>query len=138
MKLIQEIQAIPSTPKDLRKFGLTMGIFFGILGGLFLWRGKAAWSWWTGLSAFFLFFGILLPGWLKGIHRAWMTLALLMGWVMTRVVLIIFFYIVLTPIGFFARLSGKRPLGLRSEKGKVSYWIDRAPVTDKTHYEKQY
>ena len=38
--IIDEIRHIKSGKKDLWKFGITMGIVLGVLGVLFLWRGR--------------------------------------------------------------------------------------------------
>ena len=38
--LINEIENIKSGKKQLRKFGITIGIALGLLGALFWWRGK--------------------------------------------------------------------------------------------------
>lgn len=138
MNLLDEIRSIPSSKKDLRKFGLTLGIFFAILAGLFFWRSRPVWPVFTALSGFFLFFALILPGALKWIQKAWMTLAFLMGWVMTRVVLTILFCFVVTPIAFLMRWTGKDPLKLRSKPDQASYWVERPAITDKTHYERQY
>jgi hypothetical protein len=58
---------------------------------------------------------------------------------MTRVVLAIFFYLVLTPVGSVMRLFGRAPLDLAWKDGKPTYWIDR-PETENTleRYSKQF
>jgi hypothetical protein len=68
-----------------------------------------------------------------------MTLAILLGWLMTRIILIILFYLVVTPIGLLAKLSGKDFLNRKFNREAQSYWIPRkATTTDKGNYEKQF
>ena len=136
MSLVDEIKEIPSSKKDLRKFGLTLGVFFALLGLLFWWQGRPYFRVVFILSVIFLFFGLALPALLKPIQKIWMTLALLMGWVMTRAILGLLFYLVITPLGFIIRLSDKDLLNLKS-KDQATYWLDHAP-RDKSSYENQF
>ena len=54
-----------------------------------------------------------------------MTLAVVMGWFMTRLILSLLFFLVLTPIGLAGRLAGKEFLVSPAEGGE-SYWIRRS------------
>ena len=137
--LLSEIKNIKSGKAELRKFGITLGIVFGLLGSLFLWRGKPYYLYLFALSGFFLFFGLLFPTLLKPIHKAWMALALILGSIMTRVILSILFYLVITPLGLISKISGKDFLDLKFDKSSDSYWILREKVVlEKTNYEKQF
>jgi len=137
--IIEEIKKIKSEKKDLRQFGITMGIVLALLGGLFLWREKDCYFYFLMLSIVFFFIGLALPVLLKPIHKVWMTLAILMGWVVTRVIMITLFYLVVTPIGLLTRLCGKDFLNIKSEKNVNSYWIPRKTIkADKKKYENQF
>ena len=57
--VLEEIKSIKSEKKDLRKFGITMCVAIGLLGGLVLWRGGDYYSYFFMLSGLFLFF---VPG----------------------------------------------------------------------------
>ena len=58
---------------------------------------------------------------------------------MTRVILIILFYGILTPIGLIARLCGKDFLDKKVNKITKSYWILRTTAEcDKKSYENQF
>ena len=137
--LLQEIKNIKSGKAELRKFGITLGIVFGLLGGLFLWREKPYYFSLFILSVFFLFFGLVLPWLLKPIHKIWMTVALVLGSIMTRVILSVLFYLVITPLGLISKLSGKDFLDLKFDRSASSYWIVRNKTTfEKANYEKQF
>ena len=76
---------------------------------------------------------------LRPIQRAWMAFAIVLGWVMTRVILVVLFYVGITPIALIARLVGKRFLDLRFEPARASYWIPRpAPDRGKERYKSQF
>ena len=137
MSLLNEIKTIKSSPKDLRKFGVTLGIAFGLLGLIFFLKQRPAYPYFLGLALFFFIFAFAAPGALKPIQKVWMTAALLMGWVMTRVILCVLFYLVITPIGFFLRISGKDLLARKFPEEISSYWTDHSQK-DKATYENQY
>jgi hypothetical protein len=61
-----------------------------------------------------------------------MTAAAAMGWVMTRVILTVLFFAVFTPLGFIARLVGKRFLHLAIETSAESYWVPKDPEAAKS------
>jgi glycopeptide antibiotics resistance protein len=125
--------------KELREFGITLAIVFGLFGALLWWRHKPYFCYLLFASGFFAFFGLLLPTVLKPIHKVWMGLALILGSIMTRVILSVLFYLVITPISIICRLSGKDILDLKIDKAKKSYWIKREKsIINKSRYEKQY
>ena len=95
---LDDIKKIKSEKKDLRSFGYTVGIVFGLIAALGWWKQKDWASVLTFISVFLIFFGAAAPHLLKPLNKAWMTLALCLGWVMTRVILCILFYLVLTPL----------------------------------------
>ena len=138
--MIDEIRNISSDKKELKKFGFTMGVVLAILGGLLWWRGRGSFPIFFGISLFFFVSGLLWPIVLKPIHKAWMTLAHILGWIMTRVILSVLFFILFTPIGWIAGLFGKRFLEVKFDPKIRSYWILKDPgeVNPKEAYEKQF
>ena len=138
--LIEEIKSIKSSKKELRKFGITVGIVLGLLGGFLWWRGRDWYYILLVLSFFFIFFGTILPIILKPIQKVWMSLALILGWIMTRVILSLMFYLVFFPIGLLARIFGKDFLDRKRDVDIKSYWILRKsePQRPKEAYEKQF
>ncbi len=137
--LLEEIKNIKSEKKDLRNFGITFGVVFTLLGGALWWKGKDTYTIFLVLSSAFFFFGFVLPGLLRPLQKAWMTLAVVMGFFMTKVVLAILFYLVFTSIGLVSRLFGKKFLGSKMDSSKKSYWINRKPVPlNRSNYERQF
>lgn len=67
--------------------------------------------------------GAFVPALAKWVHWAWYKLAEGMGWVMSKVILTLVFYLFLFPISILYRLSNKDLLQLkRKTKG---YWTER-------------
>ena len=137
--LLEEIKNIKSEKKDLRNFGITFGVVLGLLAGALWWKEKDTYTLFLIISAVFFFFGLVLPGLLKPLQKAWMAFAVVMGFIMTRVILSILFYFVFTTIGLCGRISGKQFLNLKMDKSKNSYWIYRASRSfNKSKYERQF
>lgn len=72
--------------------------------------------------------GILIMAWvrpsaLKLFHRAWMAAAKAIGWVMSRIILTIVFYGLVTPISMVTMVLGKNFLDLKIDRARESYWI---------------
>lgn len=124
--MIEEIKNIKSEKSDIRKFGITIGLFLMILGGYLFWRGRNAFEILLVSGIALCVLGLAIPIVLKPIYWIWMVLAVILGWIMTRVILSLLFYIVITPIGLLSRLSGNRFLDLKWDKSKDTYWNYRA------------
>lgn len=136
--LLEEIRNIKSEKRDLRNFGLVMGVVLSIIGGALLWRGRETYPYILGLAAFFAVTGLIVPVLLKPIQKAWMALAVVLGFVMTRVILSVLFYLAITPLSLVMRLMGKRfVLGGRDET--ITYWHKRKHEDKTTEdYERQF
>ena len=139
MSFIADIKSIKSGEKELRSFGYLFAGIFAVLFGFLWWRHQTRLILLLGIAIVFLLFAVIKPAGLRPVHKAWMTIALAIGWVVTRVLLTILFYLVVTPIGFFAHLTGKKFLDLSFRDPVESYWIarDKTP-DDNKKYEIQY
>ena len=67
--------------------------------------------------------GLFLPYLAGKIHWLWMKLAHVLGYVMSRVLLPIIFFVILVPLAFFSRLAGKNTVQLKRTQG--SYFRER-------------
>lgn len=125
MNLKDDIKQLQTGDRDLRKFGLMVGGVFGVLGLLFLWRHKAHWPYflWPGVAL--VLFGAILPRALKWIYIVWMSIAFVLGFVMAHVILTLFFFLIITPIGLIARLFGQDFLSMKLDRTARSYWRPR-------------
>jgi len=137
MGLRDELQHITADRRQLKQFGLTLGAVLSVLGALALRRGGAAASALLVAAVILLALGMLAPDRLRFFHRWWMRLGLVLGWVMTRVILSILFYGVVTPIGVLGRMFGKDFLG-RPAASSASYWVPREGGGRPQDYERQF
>ncbi|MCI0747552.1 MAG: SxtJ family membrane protein [Verrucomicrobia subdivision 3 bacterium] len=137
MLIREELMRLKTAPRDLRKFGCRVGGVFLLLGLWFALRNKPwhAWFWIPGAALVGL--GAVAPKTLKHVYIAWMASAFLLGFVVSNVLLTIFFYLVLTPVGLFARLIGKDFLE-RKWTGASSYWRPAARRGEPADLERQF
>jgi len=137
--LIEEIKHIKESKTDLRKFGLTVGIVLLMISVILFLFDKSSYIYLGIIGGVLVLAGTLFPSVLKPVNKAWMTLALILGWFMSRVILTILFYFVLTPIGFIAKIFGKRFLSLKIDAEKKSYWEKREGRSPNiTEYDRQF
>ena len=133
-----EIDWSPDGPA-LRRFGRTVVIGSLLIAAvLWLWKG------WVTAAVALAGAGVVIGGLgltgsraaLPG-YRLWMGIAWAAGNVVSRVILAAVFYLVVTPIGLVARLTGRDRLGLRA-RGRESYWVDLPADRAEDHYERQF
>ena len=123
MSIHADLEKLKTGVRDLRKFGLTVGGVFVSLGVLLFLRHRSSYSSFLGVGAVLTAFGAIWPRALKYIYFAWMALAFTLGLVMSNVILALFFFLFVTPIGLLARLFQKDFLARRWDKQSASYWI---------------
>lgn len=111
--------------KSLRKFGITMGIAFLVITLLMLIRHRHSVIPTSIISALFFVVSLTMPGVLKPVYIFWMKLAFILGWVNTRLILMIIFYILFTPAGLIMRLFRVDLLDRKIDRSKNSYWKKR-------------
>jgi len=139
MNIREDIRQLKTGDRDLRKFGLTVGGVFALLAVVMLLRHKAHWVYFAWPGGVLLVLGAVFPGALKYVYIAWMSVAFVLGFVMAHVLLTLFFFLVVTPIGLVARLSGKDFLSLKLDSNGSSYWLRRTDETKSpADYERQF
>jgi len=143
MSFLQEIKELPAASRDLRKFSVTVGVAFVVLWAVFAFvvpylagkGGSQPLLWQIGVALAVV--GTLAPIVVKPLYYAWMTMALALGFVMTRVLLTIFFFLVLTPVALIFRLLRRDPLNRKLDRAAESYWIPKPYlIADRSRFEK--
>ncbi len=115
------------TAAEGRKFGLTVGIAFLVLGTFAFWRGKRLTAViLQSLGGALVLGGVLVPTHLGPIERAWMGLAHLISKVTTPIFMGIVYFVVMMPIGFLRRMSAGKMGAPKSSS--VSNWDAHSPA----------
>jgi RsiW-degrading membrane proteinase PrsW (M82 family) len=136
--ITEEIKEIKESKKDLKKFGITIGSVLLIIAALLLFTGKHSLIYF-GIAVIILLLAFVKPVTLKPLNKVWMIFAILLGWVMTRVILIILFYFALTLISALSKIFRKDFLDQKIDKSTKSYWQKRESKSSGTvEYERQF
>lgn len=118
----------PTTTKDLRSFGLLVGGIFCVIG---LWplvfRGEPMRLWGIGIGGVLVLLGGILPRALAPVHKGWMWIGHVLGWINTRILLGIVFYGLVTPIGLIFRMMGKDTMRQAFSESSSTYRVLRTP-----------
>ena len=112
----------PVTKKQLREFGILLGIVFPVVFGWLIpaLKGHHApiWPFVIGIPSLTL--GLIAPRLLQLPYQGWMKLGHILGWINGHLILGAVFVFVLQPIAYVMRLTGYDPLK-RKRRGLESY-----------------
>ena len=118
------------TIKELREFGLLTG---GIIAGLFglilpLIQGHSLpiIPWIIAITLVGL--AIILPKSLDPVYQVWMKIGLYVGWLESRIVLSIVFFIILTPMAFIMKLFNRDTMAR-----KFDFQVETYRISSKIH-----
>ncbi|HSC75130.1 MAG TPA: SxtJ family membrane protein [Pseudomonadales bacterium] len=132
------------TPAELRKFGLVTGaIIIGFIGFFLPWlKGgvEKALHWLTiagPIGGILIIWAFTHPASLIHFYKPWMAFAEKLGWLNTRIILSIVFYLLFFPIGIIMKLTGKDPMHRKIDTTLSSYRITRE-TPSRDHMEKPY
>lgn len=110
--------------RELKSFALTMSwavpcLFMFILPWLF----ERNISWWP-----LIFSGLLMliyfsfPKGILPIYRLWMAIASVIGWINTRIILALVFYVIILPTGVLLKIFGKLQYNSFEKISEKSFW----------------
>jgi len=125
--------------REWRKFGIALGIILAIIATILLIKDKSTYLYFYGGGLFAVLAALVMPIIVKPVFILFLYIGHGLGFVMTRLILGILFYLVITPIGVIARLFGKQFLSVRFSRGGTGYWIETDGMDDeKERYENQF
>ena len=137
--MIDELKNIRIDNKTIRDFGILIGIILLIIAGILFYKERESYELIILLGILFIGLGLGMPIILKPFYLVWMNFAVVLGWLMTRLILGLLFYIVVSPISLISRLFGKEFLDLKTSSLNRSYWNykDNDSISHQ-NYEKQF
>ena len=107
-----------------RSFGILFSILFAIIAFWPIINGNPLRLWLIPFSVIFLVLGLLNSKLLNPLNVVWVKFGELLGRIIAPIVMAIIYFIIITPIGLFMRLSRKDLLNLKFSKANT-YWIKR-------------
>jgi len=137
--MYDDLNNIRKDNKAIRDFGILIGFILLIIAGILFYKERESYELIILLGIAFIGLGLGMPIILKPFYLVWMNFAVVLGWLMTRLILGLLFYVIVSPIGLISRLFGKEFLELKNISFNRSYWNykDSGRISHQD-YEKQY
>lgn len=125
---------------ELRDFGVGAGLAVGIVFGLWipwLWNiSYPTWPWFAMI--FFIGVGVMMPLLLSRIHSLWMRFAFALGWLNTRILLGLAFFLMIFPLAMILRAIQRDPLARKLNPSVESYRVAATTRDDHSHFERPF
>jgi len=119
------------TSGEARKTALIVAAVLTAIAAFLLYRGRTTNAWiFGGVAVALVIVGLFVPSLAKLFHRVWMWIAVKLGWINSRILLTLVYFLMFVPYKIVSRIVGRDPLSLRQPAGN-SYWHKR----EKTHQE---
>jgi hypothetical protein len=138
----EEILAARREPssRDLTVLALIFLIIPGLI-GLYqlLWKGSGAGYIWMIVGALLCVSRLIAPLF-RVIYDGWIAFSIILGYFVSRLLLTIVFFLVITPTGLIMKLVGRDPMERKWEPNATTYWKprDKDADTSPERYEKQF
>jgi len=127
-----------SEKNNIRVFAAGMAVICQLIALVSWWRGGLLYPYISPFGLLFGAIGIAFPSAIKPIFKRWMIMAAAVGRFQTKLILTVFFYIIITPLGLLFRLLSKDMMDIRTDPDAPTYWKERAPLQDAGRFEKQF
>jgi hypothetical protein len=115
--------------KELRKFGLLTGgmlvLFFCLLIPWIWGRPMPVWP--LVVAAVLATVALVLPAALRPVYKVWMLFAEALGWVNTRIILSLIFFLIFFPLGVIMRFFND-PMHRKYDAATDSYRVSSNPT----------
>lgn len=126
--------------RELRQFSVLFLVFGCGLTTYWLWGdlGSTLALSLYGVSVAVGVLGLAVPPLVKPVFLTLTLISFPIGMVVSYVLLLVVYYVVLTPIGLLLRVMGKDPMSREIDKKRESYWVERPAPAEVKRYFQQY
>ena len=127
--------------RELRFFaGLVLPAFWGLVAWML--HTRAGWSRAAlaiaAIAALVAVVGLARPLWMRPIYLGMVYAVFPIGWLVSHILLMVVYYLVLTPIGALLRLTGYDAMKRSFDDASSTYWIDKEEKTGVEDYFRQF
>jgi len=118
---------VPSR-KELRSFGLILATGFFVI-GMFpvVLRGDSPGRRALALSLLFAVTGLVVPSLLRYVHQVWMLVGNVLGWINSKIILSLIFYLIVTPVRILKSLMAGDAMNRKFDRKTDTYRVVRKP-----------
>ena len=107
-----------------RSFGIVFFVVFLLIALYPLTYSEEIRIWSAIISLIFLALGLFNSKILTPLNKLWFKFGIFLGKIISPIIMVIIFFLVVTPIGLLMRLLGKDLINLKYNNNK-SYWIEK-------------
>ncbi|MDX1960482.1 MAG: SxtJ family membrane protein [Leptospiraceae bacterium] len=127
------------TTKELREFGIIFGILFILIFGLWLSKKfSGEFNYYlVGAGGLSIILGLVIPKSLFYVYKLWMLIGSILGFIQTRILFGLIFFLLFTPVSIFRKLLSKDSLNLKQDKNLKSYRVTKE-IRETAHVERQF
>lgn len=125
-------------PREWQKFAAVMGGVANLLAWLSWWRSKVPLALplaVTAVALAALVIALMQPRLFRGFYRCGMAVSYCIGQAIGRVILTVFFFLIVTPLGLMLRLLGKDLLQLKRDPADQTWW---KPVRNSREFDRMF
>ena len=118
-------EAARPSSTELRSFGLVAaGLVAGVFGLALPWlRHQEFHRWPWVLSGALILPALAWPPALRYVHWLWVRIGLVLGWINSRIILTILFFVVILPLGLLMRALGHDPVARKLDPQAPTYRV---------------
>ena len=116
------------TKKDLRVFSFIWSVIFLVIGLYPLIHAiqlSSVRTWAIVIAIGFFAVGLLFPTILTGFYKVWVKFGEFIGGIISKIILLILFFGVFTPVAIILKILGKDLLNKKLDNSVNTYWIER-------------
>ena len=110
---------------SVKSFGILFFIVFFLIGVWPLFKGFDLRWWSIIISLVFLILGIIKSKFLIPLNKYWIKLGEFLGKIIAPIIMLLIFFILITPLSILLKIFSKDLLNLQMKKSDDSYWIER-------------
>ena len=110
---------------SVKSFGILFFLVFLIIGFWPKIAGDEIRLWSIIISIIFLVLGLINSKVLVPLNKYWIKLGEFLGKIIAPIVMLIIYFVIVTPIGLLLKIFQKDILNVKSDKNLNSYWIER-------------
>ena len=135
-----DIRWNPTRREQLQFTAIWMPAFFIVIAAIAYWRFDSPRGAWIAALAGLLLTaaGLAIPALRRPLYVGFMCASFPIGWTVSHLVLIVVFYLVITPFGIVMRMLGRDPMERRLDSGASTYWTPREQPRDVESWFRQY
>ncbi len=114
-----------------KSFGIVFFILFLLVSLYPLTINESIRYWSLIISVIFLTLGLLNSNLLTPLNKIWIRFGILLGKLISPFIMVLIFFLVVTPIGLIMKIIKKDLLNLKVRKDKETYWIEKTEPKSK-------